>query len=117
MQEGDSATDIMASSTSFLPLPSRGATEDEAIQSTINGIDPLEWPTIGDNPISEFKTAGLASMAFPTLFPHGRWTVRAESMCSIINNYHVLQELWDQAAEIVHDSETVARIRGVAAQM
>ena len=46
-----------------------------------------------------------------------RWTVRAESMRSIINNYHVLQELWDQAAEIVHDSETVARIRGVAAQM
>ena len=71
-QEGDSATDIMASSTSFLPLPSRSATEDEAIRSTINGIDPLEWPTIGDSPISEFKTAGLASMAFPTLFPHGK---------------------------------------------
>lgn len=31
--------------------------------------------------------------------------------------YPVLQELWDQAAEIVHDSETIARIRGVAAQM
>jgi hypothetical protein len=38
-------------------------------------------------------------------------------MCSIIDNYHVLQELWDQAVEIVHDSETIARIRGVAAQM
>ena len=46
-----------------------------------------------------------------------RWTVRAESMQSIIQNYSVLQELWDQAAEIVHDSETVARIRGVASQM
>jgi len=46
-----------------------------------------------------------------------RWTVRAGSMRSIIDNYHVLQKLWDEAAEIVRDSETIARIRGVAAQM
>ena len=38
-------------------------------------------------------------------------------MQSIIQNYTVLQELWDQAGEIVHDSETVGRIRGVASQM
>ena len=46
-----------------------------------------------------------------------RWTVRADSMHSIIQNYSVLQELWEQAADIVHDSETIARIRGVASQM
>ena len=38
-------------------------------------------------------------------------------MQSIIQNYSVLQELWEQAADIVHDSETIARIRGVASQM
>ena len=46
-----------------------------------------------------------------------RWTVRADSMQSIIQNYSVLQELWDKAVEIIHDSDTIARIRGVAAQM
>ncbi len=46
-----------------------------------------------------------------------RWTVRADSMLSIIKNYPVLQDLWDEATQIVHDSETVARIGGVSAQM
>ena len=46
-----------------------------------------------------------------------RWTVRADSMLSIIRNYSVLQGLWDEAVQIVHDSETLARIGGVAAQM
>ena len=46
-----------------------------------------------------------------------RWTVRADSMQSIIQNYSVLQDLWEQAADIVHDTETIARIRGVASQM
>lgn len=70
-ESADPASDNTTNSTSFLPLPSRSATEDEAIRSTINGIDPLEWPTIADSPINEFKTAGLATMAFPTLFPRG----------------------------------------------
>ena len=38
-------------------------------------------------------------------------------MQSIIQNYSVLQSLWDQATDIVHDTETIARIRGVAAHM
>ena len=46
-----------------------------------------------------------------------RWTVRADSMKSIICNYEVLIELWEKATEIVKDTETIARIRGVAAQM
>ena len=46
-----------------------------------------------------------------------RWTVRADSMESTMKNYTVLYELWKQAAAIVHDTETIARIRGVASQM
>ena len=38
-------------------------------------------------------------------------------MSSILTNYNVLQELWDQAVTIVHDTEVIARVRGVAAQM
>ena len=46
-----------------------------------------------------------------------RWTVRAASMHSVIQNYSVLQELWEKAVDVVRDTETIARIRGVAAQM
>ena len=46
-----------------------------------------------------------------------RWTVRADSMKSIICNCEVLIELWEKATEIVKDTETIARIRGVATQM
>ena len=46
-----------------------------------------------------------------------RWTVHADSMESVISNYAVLQAMWDDAADIVRDTDTKARIRGVAAQM
>ena len=38
-------------------------------------------------------------------------------MESIIRNYHTLQLLWDQAIDLIRDTETIARIRGVASQM
>ena len=46
-----------------------------------------------------------------------RWTVRADSMASIISNYAVLQAMWEDAADIVRDTDTKAQIRGIAAQM
>lgn len=59
-------------SHSLLPLPQRQLREDSAIRATINGDDPLDWPTISGEPLNEFQTEGLASMAFPTLFPYGK---------------------------------------------
>ena len=38
-------------------------------------------------------------------------------MQSIIQNYSVLQELPEEAIDMVLDTETIARIRGVATQM
>ena len=46
-----------------------------------------------------------------------RWTVRAEAVSSIVTNYNVLMSLWEEAAAIVKDSETIARIKGVSAYM
>lgn len=46
-----------------------------------------------------------------------RWTVRADSLASILSNYTALQELWEKCVEIVKDSETIAQINGVASQM
>lgn len=53
---------------------------------------------------------------FRTLCPT-RWTVRASSLESVVNNYTVLQELWEEARDIVKDSETRARIIGVQSMM
>ncbi|XP_011403413.1 PREDICTED: zinc finger MYM-type protein 1-like [Amphimedon queenslandica] len=38
-----------------------------------------------------------------------RWTVRADSMQSIIQNYSILQELWEKAVEILILGETLLR--------
>ncbi len=46
-----------------------------------------------------------------------RWTVRAEALASIITNFDCLQRTWEEAVELVNDTETKARIRGVAAVM
>lgn len=46
-----------------------------------------------------------------------RWTVRAESLASIIENYTELQVLWERALESTSDTEMKARIRGIESQM
>ena len=53
---------------------------------------------------------------FRTLCPT-RWTVRAPSLESVIKNFPVLQGLWEEARDIVKDSETRARIIGVQSMM
>ena len=58
--------------SSFIPLPQRKPQEEAAIRSAIKEQDPLDWPVNTGDPINEFQTSGLASMAFPTLFPYGR---------------------------------------------
>ena len=64
--------DSLHPSTSFLPQTEHTLSEEDAIRSTISGNDPLEWPPIEQNATNEFRTNGLASMAFPTLFPYGK---------------------------------------------
>jgi hypothetical protein len=46
-----------------------------------------------------------------------RWTVRADALESIISNYSALLITWEEAVEEVKDTETKARIIGVATQM
>ncbi len=46
-----------------------------------------------------------------------RWTVKADSMNSIINNYNVLQDLWEVAVTVVRDTEVIARVKSVEYQM
>ena len=58
-------------SRSFIPLRQRQRKEVDAIRAMVNESDPLEWPSTEGNAVNEFKTDGLATMAFPTLFPYG----------------------------------------------
>ena len=46
-----------------------------------------------------------------------RWTVRADTLSSIISNYEALQNTWEEALAITNDTEAKARIQGVSAQM
>ncbi len=57
--------------TSFIPLPLRGVTEQEAIQQSVDGRGHVSWRSTIGNPINEFTTEGYMSCAFPTLFPTG----------------------------------------------
>lgn len=46
-----------------------------------------------------------------------RWTVRANSLASIIANYENIQLLWESAVRSTSDTEMKARIQGVGSQM
>jgi len=46
-----------------------------------------------------------------------RWTVCANALASVISNYDVLLNTWDEALEVVSDTASKARINGVASQM
>lgn len=46
-----------------------------------------------------------------------RWTVCANALATILSNYEVLLSTWDEAVDVVADTESKARIHGVAAQM
>ncbi len=46
-----------------------------------------------------------------------RWKVRTDSLKSILDNFEVLQELWEETIDSVKDTEMKARINGVASQM
>ena len=67
--------------------------------------------------IKETLPAG-STLGVRVLCP-ARCTIRAESICSIIANYEALEMSWDEAkpSTATHDTETKARIQGVAAQM
>ena len=55
-----------------------------------------------------YHSAGLRILC-PT-----RWTVHADSLASTIDNYTTLQDTCEEAVDIVKDTETKTRIRGVS---
>ena len=43
-----------------------------------------------------------------------QWTVRSNSLASILCNFETFQSTWDEAIRVAHDTETKARIQGMA---
>ena len=59
---------------------------------------------------------GSESPSIRTLCPT-RWTVRTQSLPSIMANYKELMLLWEEAVQATTDTEIKARIRGISSQM
>ena len=77
----------------------------------------LKYSPRRDSLFEQLKSSlSPGTVGFRTLCPT-RWTVRAASLQSVIENYEVFQVFWDEARDITSDSENRARITGVKAQM
>ena len=60
---------------SFLPIPQCEQQEMLAIQEQLSSTHhnvAMSWPKVDTDPLNEYKTPFLATMAFPTLFPDGK---------------------------------------------
>lgn len=58
--------------SSFLPIPDCPAQEIDAVQQQLSHQATMPWPTVDNEPINEYLTPFLATLAFPTLFPDGK---------------------------------------------
>ena len=58
--------------SSFLPVGEQKQQEMEAIRNLLFAEEPIQWPTVSNDPLNEYQTPFLATMAFPTLFPDGK---------------------------------------------
>ena len=54
------------------------AIEEQLSNGTSNSI---KWPSTEGNPLNEYKTPYLATMAFPTLFPDSKGDPTNLSLC------------------------------------
>ena len=59
--------------SSFLPIPECQQQEVQAIQQQLcHQPTHMPWPTVDNEPLNEYLTPFLATLAFPTLFPDGK---------------------------------------------
>ena len=56
--------------SSFLPVKSNQMKEDSIREKLLSGT--TDWPYRGSQPLNEYTTPFLATVAFPTLFPDGQ---------------------------------------------
>jgi hypothetical protein len=54
-----------------MPVTKQQQQEFDAIKEQLSQKEAINWPTVDDNPLNEYQTPFLATLAFPTLFPDG----------------------------------------------
>ncbi len=55
-----------------MPVSEKQKQEVSAIRDQLFSNEPVNWPIVDDQPINEYQTPFLATLAFPTLFPNGK---------------------------------------------
>ena len=58
--------------SSFLPVGEQQEQEIEAVRNQLSEKEPMQWPSVDNEPLNEHQISHLATMAFPTLFPDGK---------------------------------------------
>ncbi|CAB4010472.1 Hypothetical predicted protein, partial [Paramuricea clavata] len=58
--------------SSFLPVGEQQQQEIEAVRNQLSENEPMQWPSVENEPINEYQVSHLATMALPTLFPDGK---------------------------------------------
>ncbi len=57
--------------SSFLPVGKQQQQELDAVRNQLSENEPMQWPSVENEPLNEYQVSHLATMAFPTLFPDG----------------------------------------------
>ena len=68
----DQVYDVSTEMSSFLPLGKQQQQELDAVRNQLSVEEPMSWPRVKEQPLNEYQTPYLATMAFPTLFPDGK---------------------------------------------
>ncbi len=58
--------------SSFLPVGEHQQQEIQAVRNQLSENEPMQWPSVENEPLNEYQISHLATMAFPTLFPDGK---------------------------------------------
>ena len=69
VENEDNVFDEKTETSSFVPHSTNQQLEHDAIQNMLG--PKIDWPSVGDEPLNEYTTPFLATMAFPCLFPDG----------------------------------------------
>ena len=89
----------------------------DALETTHEVTKLIKYSPRRESIFQQIKSVSASNSPGIRVLCPTRWTVRAEALASIISNFACLQGTWEEAVEVVRDTETKARIRGVSAVM
>jgi len=99
-----------------LSLPIRKALEVTYEVTKLIKYSPKREGVFRELKSSHDLNVGSRSPGIRLLCPT-RWTVRADALASILDNYETLLSTWEECLQLVRDTESKARINGVCSQM